>query len=188
MLAGFLCGERTSPDGSHRGATSKAKFWIKKGLKSNTKRNKIKIGVLDEFRLLARRKIEKKITAAAIPAHPWTTLRIDGTIGAETSQKAAATKKHGKKIRYFQRLRSVIAAFISIQLTSRPGNPLPGAPLRLRLRFVATLRLRLRADSGLSSAVLFAVEFHDEACVHPMIVTPNEKLVTEATIRFGNRD
>ena len=39
--------------------------------------------------------------------------------------------------------------------TSRPGNPLPGAPLRFRLRFVATLRLRLGAGSGLPSAVLF---------------------------------
>jgi hypothetical protein len=34
-------------------------------------------------------------------------------------------------------------------------HPLPGAPLRFRLRFVATLRLRLRAGSGLLSAALF---------------------------------
>ena len=40
-------------------------------------------------------------------------------------------------------------------LTSRPGNPLPGASLRFSLRFVATLRLRLRAGSGLPSAGLF---------------------------------
>jgi hypothetical protein len=34
-------------------------------------------------------------------------------------------------------------------------HPLPGATLRFRLRFVTTLRLRLGASSGLSSAVLF---------------------------------
>ena len=34
-------------------------------------------------------------------------------------------------------------------------HPLPGAPLRFRMRFVAILRLRLGAGSGLSSAVLF---------------------------------
>ena len=33
-------------------------------------------------------------------------------------------------------------------------HPLPGAPLRFRLRFVATLRLRLGAGSGLPSAGL----------------------------------
>jgi hypothetical protein len=35
-------------------------------------------------------------------------------------------------------------------------HPLPGAPLRFSLRFVTTLRIRLGAGSGLSSAVLFA--------------------------------
>ena len=35
-------------------------------------------------------------------------------------------------------------------------HPLPGAPLRFRLRFVATLRIRLGAGSGLPSAVLLA--------------------------------
>ena len=39
----------------------------------------------------------------------------------------------------------------------RPGNPLPGAPLRFRLRFVVTLRLRLGAGSGLPSAGLFGM-------------------------------
>jgi hypothetical protein len=38
-------------------------------------------------------------------------------------------------------------------------HPLPGAPLRFRLRFVATLRLRLRAGSGLPSAGLFCLGF-----------------------------
>jgi len=36
-------------------------------------------------------------------------------------------------------------------------HPLPGAPLRFRLRFVATLRLQLRAGSGLPSAVLLGI-------------------------------
>jgi hypothetical protein len=36
-------------------------------------------------------------------------------------------------------------------------HPLPGAPLRFRLRFVATLRLRLGAGSGLPSAALFDI-------------------------------
>jgi len=38
-------------------------------------------------------------------------------------------------------------------------HPLPGAPLRFRLRFVATPRLRLGAGSGLPSVVLFAFLF-----------------------------
>ena len=36
-------------------------------------------------------------------------------------------------------------------------HPLPGAPLRFWLRFIATLRLRLWAGSGLSSAGLFCL-------------------------------
>lgn len=36
-------------------------------------------------------------------------------------------------------------------------HPLAGAPLRFRLRFIATLRLRLRAGSGLPSAGLFCL-------------------------------
>ena len=38
-------------------------------------------------------------------------------------------------------------------------HPLPGAPLRFRLRFLATLRLRLGAGSGLPSAGLFCICF-----------------------------
>jgi len=39
--------------------------------------------------------------------------------------------------------------------TSEAWHPLPGASLRFRLRFAATLRLQLGAGSGLPSAVLF---------------------------------
>jgi hypothetical protein len=44
-------------------------------------------------------------------------------------------------------------------------HPLPGAPLRFRLRFVAILRLRLGAGSGLPSAGLFAVVFDPWCCL-----------------------
>jgi hypothetical protein len=47
--------------------------------------------------------------------------------------------------------------FISSQ-NVEAWHPLPGAPLRFRLRFVATLRLRLGSGSGLSSA-----GFHEKA-------------------------
>jgi len=40
-------------------------------------------------------------------------------------------------------------------------HPQPGAPLRFRLRFVATLQIRLGTGSGLSSAVLFGLVFFD---------------------------
>jgi hypothetical protein len=46
---------------------------------------------------------------------------------------------------------------VSFERTSKAWHPLPGAPLRFRLRFVATLRLRLKAGSGLLSAGLFAL-------------------------------
>ena len=52
--------------------------------------------------------------------------------------------------------------FTAIQVggrTYRPGNPLPGAPLRFRLRFGATLCLIHGAGSGLPSAVLFGLWF-----------------------------
>lgn len=45
------------------------------------------------------------------------------------------------------------------QQTSRPGNPLPGTPLRFRLRFAATLRLIDGACSGLSSGGWFGFGF-----------------------------
>jgi len=40
--------------------------------------------------------------------------------------------------------------------TFEAWHPLPGAPHRFRLRFVATLRIRLGTGSGLSSAALCA--------------------------------
>ncbi len=42
-------------------------------------------------------------------------------------------------------------------LSSKSWDPLPGAPLRLWLRFVTTLRIRLGSGSGLTSAALFCV-------------------------------
>lgn len=77
----------------------------------------MKLRVLDAFRLLAPRKIGKKMMAAAIPAQPWTMLRIDGTVGAEASQMATATNKHGKKILYLQRQGLVVVSFMFIQPT-----------------------------------------------------------------------
>jgi hypothetical protein len=43
-------------------------------------------------------------------------------------------------------------------------HPLPGAPLRFRLRFVATLRLRLGAGSGLPSAGLLCFFILESTC------------------------
>ena len=48
----------------------------------------------------------------------------------------------------------VLFLFIFLQ-NVEAWHPLPGAPLRFRLRFVASLRLRLGAGSGLPSAALF---------------------------------
>ena len=45
------------------------------------------------------------------------------------------------------------------QSNDEAWHPLPGAPLRFRLRFVATLRIQLGADSGLPRAGLFVFCF-----------------------------
>ena len=54
-------------------------------------------------------------------------------------------------------------------------HTLPGASLRFRLRFVATLRLRLGAGSGLPSADLFCLfEYSDaEKMVYAVIGLPH---------------
>ena len=54
----------------------------------------------------------------------------------------------------------------------RPGNPLPGAPLRFWFRFLTTLRLRLGAGSGLPSAGLF-----DHFVISRVILFLNSSLI-----------
>ena len=56
-------------------------------------------------------------------------------------------------------VRSVL--IIDFAQTSRPGNPLPVAPFRFRLKFFATLRLNHGAGSGLPCAGLLAFAFLD---------------------------
>jgi hypothetical protein len=72
-----------------------------------------------------------------------------------------------EKVRFYclaqQRAASKITGQIShgISLANDEAwHPLPGAPLRFRLKFVFTLQLRLGTGSGLLSAGLFAFNFY----------------------------
>jgi hypothetical protein len=88
-------------------------------------------------------------------------LRDVGDILGVTAERARQIRvKAERKMRHPKRHDLARKLGMSVRLFIDDDNveawhPLPGAPLRFRFRVVATLRLRLRARSGLPSAGLF---------------------------------
>jgi hypothetical protein len=73
-----------------------------------------------------------------------------------------ATRGANRIVEARKEFETINTALVKIDAQLSPENdeawhPLPGAPLRFRLRFVVTFRIRLGSGSGLSSAGLFCL-------------------------------